>query len=155
MRLTFAVMGLSAGLAACSGGTGPEPVEPPPAVTPSPAPTAPPPAPAGVRVQADPAPPFTYWAPAGSVIRNHPTNPGIWFAELEGRQVGGYYFGDACRASEHQGLVGRSRLTLPEPPPDNWRVGCVTCPMTEDLRPDRMNVLFDEADDVIREVRCG
>lgn len=67
-----------------------------------------------VSVQADPAPAHTYWAPEGSVIRNQPTNPGIWVAEdLRGERLA-YYFGDACGAAERQGWVGQSRSALPE-----------------------------------------
>ncbi len=106
-----------------------------------------------MSVQADPPPPFTYWAPAGSVIRNHP-NPGIWVAYVDGRQTGEYYFGDQCRASEHQDLIGRPVRSLPNPTPLNWRVSCETCAVTQDLRGDRLNVLFDQ-DNIVTKVSCG
>lgn len=127
-----------------------------PAATPTsaaPSRTAPPADRPGVRVAADPPPPFTYWAPAGSVIRNH-GNPGLWVAEVNGRQTGHIYFGDQCKASEHQGLVGQPVRSLPQPPPANWRISCETCPVTQDLRPDRMNVKFDR-NDIVTEVSCG
>lgn len=163
MRLAagFFVVGLLAGCSAdvpaeaglAAGGPPPasipaaEPVPRDPVATPVPPPAR------NVRVEADPAPPFTYWAPAGSVIRNHPTNPGIWLAEVNGRQTG-YYFGDRCRASEYQGLVGRPVRSLPDPPPANWRVSCETCPVTDDLRPDRLNVVFDR-NEIVTGVSCG
>lgn len=50
-----------------------------------------------VIMGADPLPPFTYWAPENSKIRNHPRLPGVWIAETaDGPRI--YYFGDGCRA---------------------------------------------------------
>jgi hypothetical protein len=60
-----------------------------------------------IVMTADPQPPFTYWAPAHSTVRNHPRQPGIWVAESKDGSRN-YYFGDHCRASEFQSLVGKS-----------------------------------------------
>jgi hypothetical protein len=46
-----------------------------------------------VIVDANPPPPFTYWAPDGSTIRNH-GNPDVWIAYIANRQI--IYFGDSC-----------------------------------------------------------
>jgi hypothetical protein len=46
-----------------------------------------------VIMAADPPPPFTYWAPENSTIRNHTRQPGIWIAESEDGSRK-YYFGD-------------------------------------------------------------
>jgi len=37
----------------------------------------------------------------------------------------------------------------------NVRVVCTTCPTTKDLRPDRLNIRFDQATGIIRSVDCG
>lgn len=108
-----------------------------------------------VVMAANPRPPFTYWAPEGSTIRNHPSQPGIWVAEATdgGRK---FYFGDRCRASEFQRYVGRSVDTLPEKPADaKWRLTCSTCVATSDLHWERMNVSYDQETRTISEISCG
>ena len=61
-----------------------------------------------------------------------------------------------CRADQYQRYVGRNRTELPPKPADEtWRVTCTTCPVTMDYSPSRLNILFDEATGVIREVKCG
>jgi len=104
-------------------------------------------------MEADPPPPFTYWAPEGSVIRNH-GNPGLWVAYLNGRNVK-TYFGDQCRASTWQYLVGQPVSALPRSPPGTeLRASCTSCAVNDDLRPNRVNVLFDEATQRITEIAC-
>ncbi|OJY74093.1 MAG: hypothetical protein BGP09_27230 [Rhizobium sp. 60-20] len=108
-----------------------------------------------VVMAADPPPPFTYWAPENSTIRNHPRQPGIWIAESPG---GGrkYYFGDQCRASEFQRFVGKPLDRLPAKPADaTWRLTCSTCAATSDLGWTRMNVTYDEKTRTIAEIACG
>jgi hypothetical protein len=106
-----------------------------------------------VVVEADPPPPFTYWAPEGAVIRNH-GNPGLWVAYLDGRSVE-IYFGDQCRASEWQHFVGQPLGAVPEPPAGiSVRTSCSTCATTDDLRPDRINVVFDESSQRVVEIAC-
>ncbi len=108
-----------------------------------------------VSMAADPPPPFTYWAPEGATIRNHPRDPGAWLAESrDGSRK--FYFGDQCRASEHQVWIGQSVDALPQAPRDqNWRVACKTCAVTSDMRRDRLNISYDEATRRIFEVSCG
>lgn len=61
-----------------------------------------------------------------------------------------------CKADQYQRYVGRNRSELPARPADEvWRVTCTTCPVTMDYSPRRLNILFDEASGVIREVKCG
>ncbi len=61
-----------------------------------------------------------------------------------------------CRAAQYQRYVGRNRSELPPRPADEvWRVTCTTCPVTMDYSPRRLNILYDEATGVIREVKCG
>ncbi|WP_068879310.1 peptidase inhibitor I78, partial [Phenylobacterium sp. CCH12-B4] len=63
---------------------------------------------------------------------------------------------DACRAGDHQYLVGRPRSEIPVPvKPDLQRVACTTCPVTMDFNPNRLNFLFDAQTGLIKEVRCG
>jgi hypothetical protein len=61
-----------------------------------------------------------------------------------------------CRADQYQRYVGRNRSELPpKPANENWRVTCTTCPVTMDYSPSRLNIFFDQATGVIREVKCG
>lgn len=108
-----------------------------------------------VVMRADPPPPYTYWAPEGSVIRNHPTNPGVWIAYVDGGQAGGYYFGDACGAAARQDWIGRPRAELPSPAPgESRRVFETGDALTEDLRPDRTNIEIDPATQRVASISC-
>ncbi|MGK6313627.1 hypothetical protein [Neorhizobium sp. DT-125] len=108
-----------------------------------------------VVMAADPRPPFTYWAPRNSTIRNHPRQPGIWIAESpDGSRK--YYYGDQCRASKFQRFVGQSVDALPEKPADaTWRLTCSTCMATSDLGWKRMNVSYDQQTRMINDISCG
>lgn len=62
----------------------------------------------------------------------------------------------ACKADQYQRFVGTNRSQLPQTPAgETWRVTCTTCPMTMDYNPNRLNILYDQATGVIREVKCG
>lgn len=61
-----------------------------------------------------------------------------------------------CKADQYQRFVGRNRSELPATPAgETWRVTCTTCPVTMDYSPRRLNILYDQATGVIREVKCG
>ena len=61
-----------------------------------------------------------------------------------------------CKADQYQSFVGRNRSELSaKPASEIWRVTCTTCPMTMDYNPSRLNVVYEEATGVIREVKCG
>lgn len=108
-----------------------------------------------VVMAADPPPPFSYWAPENSTIRNHPRQRGIWIAESEDGSRK-YYFGDQCRASEFQRFVGRTLNVLPDPPANaTWRFVCSTCSNPSDLGWTRMNVSYDQETKTIEEISCG
>lgn len=108
-----------------------------------------------VMMEADPLPPFIYWAPENSTIRNHPRLEGVWIAEIEGQPTH-YYFGDQCRASELQHLVGQSLDALPGKPADaTWRMACSTCAVTSDLIRERMTVSYDDDSRLITSISCG
>ena len=63
---------------------------------------------------------------------------------------------DSCGAAAHAHLVGRNKSEIPVPvDPSRRRVACTTCPITEDLRSDRLNIFYDASTGVITEVRCG
>ena len=108
-----------------------------------------------VVMAADPRPPFIYWAPRRSTIRNHPLQPGIWIAEsTDGSRK--YYFGDQCRASDFQRFVGQSVDALPQKPANaTWRLACSTCARVSDMDWIRMNVTFDQQTRTINDISCG
>ncbi len=60
-----------------------------------------------------------------------------------------------CPAAANQSLVGTHVGVVMFAPDANVRVVCTTCPTTRDLRPDRMNVRFDQATGIIQTVDCG
>jgi len=61
-----------------------------------------------------------------------------------------------CKADQYQRFVGRHRSELPPRPADEtWRVTCTTCPVTMDYNPSRLNILYEESSEIIREVKCG
>ncbi len=61
-----------------------------------------------------------------------------------------------CKAPQYQRYVGQNRSQLPtRPANETWRVTCTTCPMTMDYNPQRLNIIYDEATGIIREVKCG
>ena len=63
---------------------------------------------------------------------------------------------DQCGADELQYLVGKSKTEIPVPlDPSRRRVACVTCPVTMEFRPDRVNILFDADTGVVKTVKCG
>ena len=62
----------------------------------------------------------------------------------------------ACKADQYQRLVGTNRSQLPQQPAgETWRVTCTTCPVTMDYNERRLNIVYDEATGVIRQVKCG
>ncbi len=60
-----------------------------------------------------------------------------------------------CDAAAARSLIGSHVGAVTFPANANVRVVCTTCPTTKDLRPDRLNVRFDEATGIIRSVDCG
>ena len=61
---------------------------------------------------------------------------------------------DACGAAEHQDWIGRARSDLP-PPEANWRIYETGQPVTQDLRPDRLNIEIDPDNQTVVRIRCG
>lgn len=63
---------------------------------------------------------------------------------------------DQCGAGPLQYLIGKDRTEIPVAAQLNRRrVVCTTCPMTQDYRPDRQTILYDEATKKVTAVRCG
>jgi hypothetical protein len=60
-----------------------------------------------------------------------------------------------CDADAARSLIGSHVGAVSFPTGANVRVVCTTCPTTKDLRPDRLNVRFDQASGIIRSVDCG
>ncbi|MDP1528403.1 MAG: hypothetical protein Q8M05_03385 [Rhodoferax sp.] len=62
---------------------------------------------------------------------------------------------EVCGAAGAQSLIGSHVGAVSFPQDANVRVVCTTCPTTKDLRPDRLNVRFDQATGLIERVDCG
>lgn len=60
-----------------------------------------------------------------------------------------------CDAEAAKSLIGSHVGAVTFPADANVRVVCTTCPTTKDLRPDRLNIRFDQASGIIRSVDCG
>ena len=60
---------------------------------------------------------------------------------------------DAAAAA--RGLVGSHRGAVDFAAGADVRFVCTTCSATEDYRPNRLNIRFDEATGIIRSVDCG
>ncbi|MCS6624967.1 hypothetical protein N0B44_18800 [Roseibacterium beibuensis] len=60
-----------------------------------------------------------------------------------------------CDAEAAKSLIGSHVGAVSFPADANVRIVCTTCPTTKDLRPDRLNVRFDQATGIIRGVDCG
>jgi hypothetical protein len=64
--------------------------------------------------------------------------------------------GETCPASDWQHLVGQKRMMVPRSlAGPNVRIDCETCPRTADSRPERMNIFFDDATQLVLTVACG
>ena len=62
----------------------------------------------------------------------------------------------ACKVEDYQGYVGQNRTAVPAAPQGQvFRVLCSTCAATMDYRENRVNFVYDEATDVIQQVKCG
>ena len=63
---------------------------------------------------------------------------------------------DECGAAERQDWIGRARADLPSPPPGAvWRIFETGQPVTQDLRPNRLNIeIHPERQTVVR-LSCG
>ena len=62
----------------------------------------------------------------------------------------------ACKVEDYQSYVGRNRSTIPTAPSgQTFRVLCTTCAATMDYRENRVNFVFDEATNIVKQVKCG
>lgn len=60
-----------------------------------------------------------------------------------------------CGAEAARSLIGTHVGAVSFPADANVRIVCTTCPTTKDLRPDRLNIRFDQTTGIIRSVDCG
>ena len=60
-----------------------------------------------------------------------------------------------CDAGAAQSLIGSHVGAVDFAAGANVRIVCTTCPTTKDLRPDRLNIRFNQATGIIERVDCG
>jgi hypothetical protein len=60
-----------------------------------------------------------------------------------------------CDAAGAQSLIGSHVGAVDFAAGANVRIVCTTCPTTRDLRPDRLNIRFDQETGIIKGVDCG
>lgn len=60
-----------------------------------------------------------------------------------------------CGAEAARSLIGAHVGAVTFPRDANVRIVCTTCPVTKDLRPDRLNIRFDQSTGIIERVDCG
>lgn len=60
-----------------------------------------------------------------------------------------------CDAAGARSLIGSHVGAVDFAAGANVRIVCTTCAATEDYRPDRLNVRFDQATGIIKSVDCG
>jgi len=60
-----------------------------------------------------------------------------------------------CNAEASKSLIGSHRGAVDFAAGADVRFVCTTCSATEDYRPNRLNIRFDEATGIIRSVDCG
>ncbi|WP_332660467.1 peptidase inhibitor I78 [Brevundimonas sp.] len=60
-----------------------------------------------------------------------------------------------CDAAAARSLVGSHVGAVSFPADANVRIVCTTCPTTKDLRPDRLNIRFNQTTGIIERVDCG
>lgn len=60
-----------------------------------------------------------------------------------------------CDAAAAQSLIGSHVGAVSFPAGANVRIVCTTCPTTRDLRPDRLNICFNQATGIVEHVDCG
>ncbi len=100
--------------------------------------------------QAPPAAPDLPATPAQPAAPAAPTEPPLPDAPAAPEPA------DACGAAERQAWIGRNRSDLPSPPPGaNWRVFETGQPVTQDLRPDRLNIEIDPDSQKVVGLSCG
>lgn len=60
-----------------------------------------------------------------------------------------------CDAEASRSLIGSHQAAVSFARGTDVRFVCTTCSATEDYRPNRLNIRFDEATGIIRSVDCG
>lgn len=61
-----------------------------------------------------------------------------------------------CKADAYRSYIGKNRSELPAAAPGEVRrVVCSTCAVTMDFNPNRVNIVYDTASNLVTEVKCG
>lgn len=60
-----------------------------------------------------------------------------------------------CEVEDARLLIGRHVGAVTFTRDANVRIVCTSCPVTKDLRPDRLNIRFDQSSGIIERVDCG
>ena len=96
----------------------------------------------------EPAPPApSADAPAQASVEPRPT---------PSPQPGSPTPADECGAAERQDWIGRARSDLPAAPADAlWRIYETGQPVTQDLRPNRLNIEIDPDSQMVVRLSCG
>lgn len=95
-------------------------------------------------------------APAGSEPTPPPAAPSTPAAPPAEQVPAASTPSDDCGAAARQDWVGRARSDLPEAPDDaNWRLYETGQPVTQDLRPDRLNIEIDPDSQTVVRLSCG
>jgi hypothetical protein len=62
----------------------------------------------------------------------------------------------SCDAASLAWLIGKPKSEIPVPvDTSRRRVYCDACPVSQDYRPDRTDILFDANTGIVTEVKCG
>ena len=63
---------------------------------------------------------------------------------------------EQCDAASLTYLIGKPRTEIPTPiDPSRRRVYCSSCVITEDYRPERTDIVYDERTGLVTDVKCG
>ena len=95
-------------------------------------------------------------APAGSEPTPSPPAPSTPAAPPGEQVPAASTPSDDCGAAARPDWVGRTQSDLPEAPDGaNWRVYETGQPVTQDLRPDRLNIEIDPDSQTVVRLSCG
>ena len=63
---------------------------------------------------------------------------------------------DTCGATALAGLIGKPRTQIPVATDlSRRRVSCTACPVSPDIRLDRVNILYDAQTGLVAKITCG
>ena len=75
--------------------------------------------------------------------------------DVDSQRVGFQADSDTCGATDRRHLLGLSRTEAPDPGAlSAYRLASTREPITEDLRPERLNIFYDAESNVIVGIKC-